>query len=149
MKVLSPALFQAWLKKWGRRLLSLLASLGLGLKSAQNANVRTIHDKNVLLDLTEQISKESSRYPVAQGSFGDIWKCICKHPGVTVEVAVKSLRLEIPNDGCKKKITEVWIALRTGTCMCSFANARYSRGSNMTCSRTHSWNTPICYLCWE
>ncbi|KAG1884258.1 kinase-like domain-containing protein [Suillus subluteus] len=111
------AQFQAWLKKWG--LGFLLASLGLGLKSAQEANVKTIHDKNAknnLLDLTEQISKESSRYPVAQGSFGDVWKCIYKHPPITVEasgsfkfapvVAVKSLRLEIPNDSYKKKITE-------------------------------------------
>ncbi|KAG1798754.1 kinase-like domain-containing protein [Suillus variegatus] len=59
---------------------------------------------NSLLDLTEQISKESSRYPVAQGSFGDVWKCIRKHPRITV--AVKCLRLEIPNDNCKTKITE-------------------------------------------
>ncbi|KAG1853467.1 kinase-like domain-containing protein [Suillus subalutaceus] len=59
-----------------------------------------------LLDLTEQISKESSRYPVAQGGFGDVWKCIRKHPRITVEVAVKCLRLEIPNDSCKTKITE-------------------------------------------
>ncbi|KAG1840165.1 kinase-like domain-containing protein [Suillus subalutaceus] len=110
------AQFQAWLKKWG--LGFLLASLGLGSKSAQEANVKTIRDRNAkndLLDLTEKISKESSRYPVAQGSFGDVWKCIYKHPPITVEasgsfkfapVAVKSLRLEIPNDSCKKKITE-------------------------------------------
>jgi serine/threonine protein kinase len=101
------ARFQAWLKEWGLRLL--LASCGLGSKSAQEANTKTIHDKNAnkdLLDLTKQISKESSRYPVAQGSFGDVWKCIRKHPQITVEVAVKCLRLEIPNDNCKTKITE-------------------------------------------
>jgi hypothetical protein len=40
-----------------------------------------------LLDLTKQISKESSRYPVAQGSFGDVWKCIRKHPQITVEAS--------------------------------------------------------------
>ncbi|KAG2339263.1 hypothetical protein BDR05DRAFT_629241 [Suillus weaverae] len=111
MKVLFPAWFQAWLKKWGRKLRLLLASLALGSKSAQKANDgKTIHDKNAnndLLDLTEQISKESSRYPVAQGSFGDVWKCIRKHPRITVEVAVKCLRLEILNDSCKTKITEV------------------------------------------
>ncbi|KAG2140933.1 kinase-like domain-containing protein [Suillus bovinus] len=83
-----------------------------------------------LPDLTEQISKGSSRYPVAQGSFGDVWKCMrsLNHPRITVEasssfeftpvsviahtvlplykVAVKCLRLEIPNDSCKTKITE-------------------------------------------
>ncbi|KAG1730484.1 hypothetical protein EDB19DRAFT_1380452 [Suillus lakei] len=149
MKVLFPARFRAWLGKWGRGLLLLLASLGFGSKSAQNANVKAIHDKNVLLDLTGQISKESSKYPVAQGSFGDVWKCTRKHHRVTVEVAVKSLRLEIPNDGCKKKIIEVWIAPRASICICSFVNARHSRGSNMTCSGTRSSNTLICYLCWE
>ncbi|KAG2041339.1 kinase-like domain-containing protein [Suillus americanus] len=104
MKVLVPARFRAWLKKWGRKLHLLLASLGLGSKSIQTANIKTIHDKNDLLDLTEQISKDSSRYPVAQGSFGDVWKCIRKHPRITV--AVKCLRLEIPNDSCKTKIIE-------------------------------------------
>ncbi|KAG2031167.1 kinase-like domain-containing protein [Suillus americanus] len=101
------AQFQAWLKKWGLRFL--LTSLGLRSKSAhwQEAKVETIHDKNAkndLLDLTEQISRESSRYPVAQGSFGDVWKCIYKHPPITV--AVKSLRLEIPNDSCKTQFTK-------------------------------------------
>jgi hypothetical protein len=34
-----------------------------------------------LPDLTGQISKESSRYPVAQGNFSDIWKCTRRgHP---------------------------------------------------------------------
>jgi serine/threonine protein kinase len=102
-------LFQALLKKWGRKLRLSLASLGLGAKSALQANVKTINDKkakNDVLDLTEQISMESSRYPVAQGSFGDVWKCTCKHLGITVEVAVKSLRLDIPNDCYKEEITE-------------------------------------------
>jgi serine/threonine protein kinase len=103
------AQFQAWLKKWGLRLL--FASLGHGSRSALEANFKTIHDKNAnndLPDLTEQISKESSKYPVAQGSFGDVWKCISKPPlnRITVEVAVKCLRLDIPNDSCKTKITE-------------------------------------------
>ncbi|KAG1897304.1 kinase-like domain-containing protein [Suillus fuscotomentosus] len=96
MLILVSARFQAWLNKWARNIYSLLASLGLSWKSAQI--------NNDLLDLTEQISKESSRYPVAQGSFGDVWKCIRKHPRITV--AVKCLRLEIPNDNCKTKITE-------------------------------------------
>ncbi|KAG1864909.1 hypothetical protein F4604DRAFT_1782757 [Suillus subluteus] len=130
------AQFQAWLKKWRLRLL--LASLGLHSKSAQEANVEKIYDKNAnndLLDLTEQISKESSQYPVAQGSFGDVWKCIHKHPRITVEVAVKCLRLEIPNDSCKTQIIEVRVALRAGT-TCLFANVRHFRGWNMTCSGT-------------
>jgi len=104
-------LFQALLKKWGRKLRLSLASLGLGAKSALQANVKTINDKKAknefvffctftphasfaeylwiisVLDLTEQISMESSRYPVAQGSFGDVWKCTCKHLGITVEAS--------------------------------------------------------------
>jgi hypothetical protein len=104
------AQFQAWLKKWGLRLL--FASLGHGSRSALEANFKTIHDKNAnnefvfctfeshaifteylritsLPDLTEQISKESSKYPVAQGSFGDVWKCISKPPlnRITVEAS--------------------------------------------------------------
>lgn len=100
------ARFQAWLNKWGRRL---LANFGLCSKSAREVN-KTKDDKNAkndsLLDLTEQISKELSRYPVAQGSFADVWKCIRKHPRTSVEVAVKCLRLEVPNDSCKTKITK-------------------------------------------
>jgi len=113
MMILLPARFQAWLNKWARNIYSLLANFGLSWKSAQI--------KNDLLDLTEQISKESSRYPVAQGSFGDVWKCIRKHPRITV--AVKCLRLEIPNDNCKTKITEVGMAPRTSNTTCLFANA--------------------------
>ncbi|KAG2054341.1 kinase-like protein [Suillus hirtellus] len=104
MKVLFPTWFQVWLKKWQRRSRLLLASLGLASKLAQ----KTTYNKNDLPDLTEQISKESSRYPVAQGSFGDVWKCIhsLKQPRITVEVAVKCLRLEIPNNDRKIKVTE-------------------------------------------
>jgi hypothetical protein len=40
-----------------------------------------------LLDLTEQISKESCRYPIAKGSYGDVWKCIYKHPKIMVEAS--------------------------------------------------------------
>ncbi|KAG2041348.1 hypothetical protein BDR03DRAFT_718017 [Suillus americanus] len=140
MKVLFPAWFEAWLKKWGRKLHLLLASFALGSRSAQNADAETIQYKNAtndLVDLTEQISKESSRYPVAQGSFGDVWKCIHKHPQITVEVAVKCLRLEIPNDSCKTNITEVRVAPHTGT-MCLFANVRHFRDWNITCSGTLS-----------
>ncbi|KAG2118247.1 kinase-like domain-containing protein [Suillus cothurnatus] len=108
MKILEVlARFQAWLKYWD--LCLLLAYLRLGWTSAQQAHVKTIHDKNTtndLLDLTEQISKESCRYPIAKGSYGDVWKCIYKHPKIMVEVAVKCLRLEIPDDSCKNKIIE-------------------------------------------
>lgn len=79
---------------------------------ARKAN-KTKLDKNAkdiisLINLTEHISKELSRYSVAQGSFGDVWKCIRKpeHPQITVEVAAKCLRLEIPHDDCKTKITK-------------------------------------------
>ncbi|KAG1721988.1 kinase-like domain-containing protein [Suillus paluster] len=101
MKVLFSARFRDWLKNWQRRLLLLLASLRLKFGS-KKANV---NDKNLsLLDLTGQISKELSRYPVAQGSFGDVWKCIRIRP--RSEVAVKCLRLEVPDDDSKKQITE-------------------------------------------
>ncbi|KAG2351115.1 kinase-like domain-containing protein [Suillus spraguei] len=98
MKILVPPWIQAFLNKWWSKLRLLLGST--------SANVKTIHDKNAnnLLDLTEQISKELSQYPVAQGSFGDVWKCIRKHPRITV--AVKCLRLEIANDSCKTNIIE-------------------------------------------
>lgn len=82
----------------------------LGL--ARKAN-KTKHDKNAkniisLNNLAEQISKELSQYSVAQGSFWDVWKCIRKpeHPQITVEVAAKCLRLKIPHDSCKTKITK-------------------------------------------
>ncbi|KAG1831662.1 kinase-like domain-containing protein [Suillus subalutaceus] len=85
------------------------------LKCQADQTLGPLHDLSIrtallppisLLDITEQISKGSSRYPVAQGSFGDVWKCIRKHPRITVEVAVKCLRLEIPNVSCKTQITE-------------------------------------------
>jgi hypothetical protein len=61
---------------------------GQTLGPLQDLSIRTALSPPIsLLDLTEQISKESSRYPVAQGSFGDVWKCIRKHPQITVEAS--------------------------------------------------------------
>jgi len=95
----------AWLRKWKWKFLLLLDRLGLN--SAKNVNINTAHQKKFsrdVPDLTGQISKELSRYPIAQGSFGDVWKCMRIHP--QLEVAVKCLRIEIPDDGYKKEITE-------------------------------------------
>jgi len=78
---------QARLNKWKRRLYSLLG-LGSG---------------TLLPDLTGQINKELSRYPVAQGNFGDVWKCT-QRAGPSQLVAVKCLRIEISDDDCKEKI---------------------------------------------
>jgi len=95
----------AWLKRWKRRFLLLIGQLGLN--STKDANTNVIHQKEFsrgVPDLTGQISKESSRYPIAQGSLGDVWKCIRMYP--QLEVAVKCLRIEVSDDGCKKEITE-------------------------------------------
>jgi len=93
----------AWLKKWKRKFLLLLGRLGLN--SGKNVNINTAHQKKFsrdVPDLTGQINRESSQYPIAQGSFGDVWKCIRIHP--RLEVAVKCLRIEILDDNCKKEI---------------------------------------------
>jgi hypothetical protein len=57
---------QAWLNK-----LLLLFELG----SATLQNILSAFFNTSLPDLTGQINKELSRYPVAQGNFGDVWKC--------------------------------------------------------------------------
>ncbi|KAG2062406.1 hypothetical protein BDR06DRAFT_44194 [Suillus hirtellus] len=153
-----PVWFRTWLPTASFTLgFLILASLGFGLTSAQKATVckKKIHDKHDLPDLTKQISEESSRYPVAHGSFGDVWKCIRKHPRGTTEarssfkftpvnmrsyclpiyqVAVKCVRLQSPDDSFRTKITQVSVAPRAST-TCSSTNARH-RGSNTICSGT-------------
>ncbi|KAJ8589280.1 kinase-like protein, partial [Rhizopogon salebrosus TDB-379] len=63
-----------------------------------------------LPDLTGQISKELFRYPVAQWSFGDVWKCTRRAgssqlaSGSFPPGAVKCLMIEIPDDDRKKVI---------------------------------------------
>lgn len=137
MKALFRRAF-AWLRKWKRTFLLLL-----GLDSTRDANIDAVDQKKLLSvfsciysisqhwvilgslrdvpDLTGQISKESSRYPIAQGSFGDVWKCTsmhaqleasdsfspCIHESIPHQVAVKCLRIEIQDDGCKEEITKV------------------------------------------
>ncbi|KAJ8591220.1 kinase-like protein [Rhizopogon salebrosus TDB-379] len=85
---------QAWLNK-----LLLLFELG----SATLQNILSAFFNTSLPDLTGQINKELSRYPVAQGNFGDVWKCT-RRAGPSQFVAVKCLRIEIPDDGCKEKV---------------------------------------------
>lgn len=62
-------------------------------------------------DLTPKVVKDSAfTYAVAQGSFGDVWKCSLRSSGkddsVTVEVAVKCVRIEIQNDQFKETVNE-------------------------------------------
>ncbi|KAJ8590707.1 kinase-like protein [Rhizopogon salebrosus TDB-379] len=88
MVLFSHTGIQVLLNKWKRTLLFLLGCNSL-----------------ILPDLTGQINKESSRYPVAQGSLGDVWKCTrqVKPPQL---VAVKCLRIDIADDCLKKMFTE-------------------------------------------
>ncbi|KAG2041326.1 hypothetical protein BDR03DRAFT_1007172, partial [Suillus americanus] len=62
-------------------------------------------------DLTPKIVKDSEfTYAVAQGSSGDVWKCSLrfseKDDSVTVEVAVKCVRIEIQNDQFKETVNK-------------------------------------------
>ncbi|KAJ8582137.1 kinase-like protein [Rhizopogon salebrosus TDB-379] len=67
-------------------------------------STETDHD-NHLPDLTRHVSKVLS-YPMAQGSFGDVWKCIRVTSG-RLEVAVKSMRIVIAGEVSKDKISQI------------------------------------------
>ncbi|KAG1843272.1 kinase-like domain-containing protein [Suillus subalutaceus] len=56
----------------------------------------------VLHDLTRYITKDQE-YPAAGGGFGEIWKCTHKKDGISVKVAVKSLRVYAADQGKEKK----------------------------------------------
>lgn len=61
-----------------------------------------------LSDLTGFVSKESP-HPIAHGSFGDVWKCIyasSNSQGLPVEVAVKSIRIDVAGDDSKARLTQ-------------------------------------------
>ncbi|KAG2114464.1 kinase-like domain-containing protein [Suillus cothurnatus] len=63
-------------------------------------------DNQRLPDLTEFVFKESP-HPIAHGSFGDVWKCTyipSNHQGL--EVAVKSIRIDVAGDDSKARLTE-------------------------------------------
>lgn len=60
-----------------------------------------------LHDLTKSIVKQSSD-PTAYGSLGDVWKCNYNASGshLPVEVAVKSMRIDVADDVSKATITQ-------------------------------------------
>ncbi|KAG2092814.1 uncharacterized protein F5147DRAFT_657592 [Suillus discolor] len=64
-----------------------------------------ISDNGRPVDLTTKIVKDLT-YATAQGSFGDVWKCIFSEKDNNVEVAIKCVRIEIQNDSFKKIVNE-------------------------------------------
>ncbi|KAG2134527.1 kinase-like domain-containing protein [Suillus clintonianus] len=58
-----------------------------------------------LTDLTLNVAKEST-YAIAQGGFGDVWKCRFSDKDHNVEVAVKCVRIEIPDDHFKEIVNK-------------------------------------------
>jgi serine/threonine protein kinase len=58
------------------------------------------NDNERLVDFTTKVVKELA-YAIAQGSFGDVWKCRVSEKDSNMEVAVKCVRIEIQNDGFK------------------------------------------------
>ncbi|KAG0701072.1 kinase-like domain-containing protein [Suillus ampliporus] len=59
-----------------------------------------VNDNERLSDLTANVVKEFT-YAIAQGGFGDVWKCRFAGMDNDVEVAVKCVRIEIPDDRFK------------------------------------------------
>jgi serine/threonine protein kinase len=63
-----------------------------------------VNDHEHLVDLTAKVVKEFT-YAIAQGSFGDVWKCTFSEDN-NVEVAVKCVRIEIQDDRFKDIVTK-------------------------------------------
>ncbi|KAG1897311.1 kinase-like domain-containing protein [Suillus fuscotomentosus] len=63
------------------------------------------NDNERPVDLTMKVMKELA-YATAQGSFGDVWKCVFSDKDSNVEVAVKCVRIEIQDDSFKKIVSE-------------------------------------------
>ncbi|KAJ8579839.1 kinase-like protein [Rhizopogon salebrosus TDB-379] len=61
---------------------------------------------NHLPDLTRHLEPRVLSYPIVQGSFGDVWKCIYVASG-RLEVAVKSMRIDIADNVSKDTITQI------------------------------------------
>ncbi|KAG1778252.1 kinase-like domain-containing protein, partial [Suillus placidus] len=59
-----------------------------------------INDNERLVDLPTKVIKELT-YAIAQGSFGDVWKCRFSEKDNNLEVAVKCIRIEIQDDRFK------------------------------------------------
>ncbi|KAG1728738.1 kinase-like domain-containing protein [Suillus paluster] len=63
-------------------------------------NLDDNHESRRLNDLTAKVVKEFT-YAIAQGGLGDVWKCRFAGKDNDVEVAVKCVRIEIPDDRFK------------------------------------------------
>ncbi|KAG1811891.1 uncharacterized protein BJ212DRAFT_1373920 [Suillus subaureus] len=67
----------------------------------------TAIEEDSLEDLTNELQRRS-RYPIASGGFGDIWKCDLVKPSGTVQVAVKTIRsFESDNEELMRKNARV------------------------------------------
>ncbi|OJA17909.1 hypothetical protein AZE42_09199, partial [Rhizopogon vesiculosus] len=99
MNFLSAWIFSVLPKKWSRK--SQAES-----ETPELANPSIDVDNERLVDLTTNVVKESN-YPIAQGSICDVWKCQYNGQDDSIEVAVKSVRIEIPNDHFKGIVNKV------------------------------------------
>ncbi|KAG2140920.1 kinase-like domain-containing protein [Suillus bovinus] len=59
-----------------------------------------VNDNERPIDLTKKLVKQLA-YATAQGSFGDVWRCVFSEKDYSVEVAVKCVRIEIQDDHFK------------------------------------------------
>lgn len=94
---------RSWLEKVGR---TLLWWGGRPSTTITGPSRETDFDlDNNLPDLTGFLTKESP-HPIAHGSFGDVWKCTYAASDRHLEVAVKSIRIDVAGDDSKAKITQ-------------------------------------------
>ncbi|KAG1867297.1 hypothetical protein DFJ58DRAFT_130842 [Suillus subalutaceus] len=63
----------------------------LNTPTSSFSETTTTEEEDSLEDLTNELQRRS-RYPIASGGFGDIWKCDLVKPSGTVQVAVKTIR---------------------------------------------------------
>lgn len=91
----STWIFSVWPKKWGWKPQPETEVSG---STHPNADA---NDNERLIDLTANVVKEFT-YAIAQGGFGDVWKC--RFSGN--EVAVKCVRIEIPDDHFKEIVNK-------------------------------------------
>ncbi|KAG0698931.1 kinase-like domain-containing protein [Suillus ampliporus] len=90
---------RSWLEKVGSK------QLWWRSLSSSTTNGGSKADSDHLPDLTECIYKNSS-YPISHGSFGDVWKCAYIASDRHLEVAVKSLTIDVTDDDSKARITQ-------------------------------------------
>ncbi|KAG2134526.1 kinase-like domain-containing protein [Suillus clintonianus] len=94
---------RSWLEKVWRKLLGWRSRPSV-MRTTGGGEID--HDNHLLLDLTGFVSKESPN-PVAQGSFGDVWKCTYTASNRQgLEVAAKSIRIDVAGDDSRARITK-------------------------------------------